>query len=259
MTSPSRLPARRRRTSRVSASDFVGSVASEAVSSTAVSSFAASAGLGLDDVDRGLFDFRFFDFGDFRLGLRRPRAAHTLGAAALRRPRHPRPGRLFAAATRLELVDREALEHDRDVRGALADPEVPAACTGLAVLAGRAFVGPRERRRTARRPAASCCARRSRSRNRAASSTSAAASFSQSCKHAVGVVDREAAHQLEHLAHLVRRGVQVPDRGAHAGVRRLVRLGVRPSAPARSLLARVVAEDPGAARTRRACARPSPR
>ena len=143
------------------------------------------------------------------------RAAHALGAPALR-DRRARAGRLVAAAALLELVGVEAGEHDRDVRRALADPEVAAAGTGLAPLAGRAFVAPRAARRTARRPG--CCWLCSALAIAESSSfnTSSAASFSHSCSTRLGVVDRQAAHEVEHLADLVRRDVQVADGRARA-------------------------------------------
>ena len=112
---------------------------------SAISSTSVSLGLGL---------------GAHGSGARARRA----GVAAPRR----RAARLVAPAALFELVELEALEHDRDVRGALADAEVAPAGVGLAVLARRALVGPRHATKSSS-AGIGCCARRSRSPSRATS------------------------------------------------------------------------------------------
>ena len=113
-------------------------------------------GVGLGDfVDRRIGrPRRLDDFGDSTLRLRslrpRPRArshandarARRAGAACTAAPRPVASSRRWRASSSSSV---EPLEHDRDVRGALADAEVTAAGAGLAVLARRALVGPRER------------------------------------------------------------------------------------------------------------------
>ena len=137
------------------------------------------------------------------------RPAHALGAAALRGGRAA-AARLVAAAALLELVGLVAGEDDRHVRRALAHPEVTTAGARLARLAGRAFVAPDARdEQLVGRELLVVLGVRDRRVEQLQHVVGRV--LLAELEHADRVVDRQAAHEVEHLADLVRRDRQVAD------------------------------------------------
>ena len=143
------------------------------------------------------------------------RLAHPVGAAALR-DRGPAARRLVDAAAPFELVLVVAGDDQREVRRALAHSEVPAASTGLAPLPGRTLVGVRDREeQLVGRQLVVVLGVGDRGVEHLQHVVGRV--LLAQLQHAERVVDRQASHEVEDLAHLVGRHVQV------AGARERVR------------------------------------
>ena len=148
-------------------------------------------------------------------------------------------------AAPLELVLVVAGDDQRDVRRALADPEVPAAGARLAPLAGRAFVGERDRDvQLVGRQLEVVLGVRDRGLEHLQDVVGRV--LLAELQRALGVVDREAAHEVEHLPDLVRRDVLVARGGAcvRSGDRRCHQRRLDRSCPAWYRNVRVGANSP---------------
>ena len=181
------------------------------------------------------------------------RTAHTLGTAALRDRGAP-TARLVAAAPLLELVGFVAGEDDRDVRRALAHPEVATACARLPRLAGRALVGPdaREVQLVGRQLAVVLGVGDGRVEQLRASVS--AASFSQSCS--TRIASSTGSPRTRSSTWRILYG----ETGRYRTVARALAVSSSTAiSVAPSVLVRRGTGTCGWGRTRRACARPSPR
>ena len=148
-------------------------------------------------------------------GLLAARTPHPLGATALRDRGAPTRG-LVEPAPPVELVLVVAGDDQRDVRRALADPEVPATGAGLTPLAGRAFVGERDRD-VQLFGAQVEVVLRVRDRGLEHLQHVVGRVLLTQLQRALGVVDRQPAHEVEHLPDLVRRDRLVARGGACVG------------------------------------------
>ena len=136
-------------------------------------------------------------------GLLATRTAHALGPASLR-DCGTASRRLLDPAAPLELVVVVAGDDDRDVRRALADPEVATAGTRLAPLPRRAFVGVRDGHEELF-GGELVVVLGVRDRGLEHLEHVVGRVLLAELQRALGVVDREAADEVEDLTDLVRR------------------------------------------------------